>query len=129
MSKELDEVSRMKRVDAAIASAEDQIKANDVYAAMKTVDSALRLDPTNETLKKMMIKVQPLFDKAEKARLSKLDSKERLKEEGDTKFKAADFEGAIKAYTKCLDAISDKVHAYVHIHSLIQLNTPRSPQN
>ncbi len=33
---------------------------------------------------------------------------ERVKEEGDTKFKNADFEGAIKAYTKCLDSIGDK---------------------
>lgn len=108
MSRELDEISRMKRVEAAIASAEMQIKSADYLGAHKTIDGAMRLDPTNEMLKRMMTKVQPLVDKAEKARLSGLDSKERLKEEGDKKFKAADFEGAVKAYTKCLDQIPDK---------------------
>lgn len=108
MSRELEEMSRLKRVDAAIATAESQIKSDDVYGAMRTVDGAMKLDPTNETLKRMLAKIQPLWEKAEKARVAGLDSKERLKEEGDTKFKAADFENAIKAYTKCLDAISDK---------------------
>jgi hypothetical protein len=41
--------------------------------------------------------------------VSSLDSKEKLKEEGDSHFKNAKFEEAIKSYTKCLAAISDKV--------------------
>lgn len=109
MGKELDEISRIKRVDAAISSAEASMNAKDYAGAMKTIEGAQRLDPTNEKLKRMMSTVQPLVAKAEKARMAGLDSKERLKEEGDLKFKAADFEGAIKLYTKCLDAISDKV--------------------
>jgi hypothetical protein len=109
MGKELDEASRISRVSSAISTAETQMKSKDIHGAMKTIDGAMRLDPTNETLKRMMSQVQPLVEKAEKTRMAGLDSKERLKEEGDKKFKAADFESAIKAYTKCLDAISDKV--------------------
>lgn len=109
MSRELDEISRMKRVESAITTAEMQIKSADILGAHKTIDGAMRLDPTNETLKRMMAKVQPQVDKAEKMRLTGLDKKERLKEEGDAKFKTADFEGAVKAYTKSLEHITDKV--------------------
>jgi len=108
MSKELDEAVRTKKVDAYIATAESQIKESDFTAAYKTLDAALRLDPNNKTLNIMMDKVRPKYEMAEKQRLSKLDPKERIKEEGDTFFKAANFEGAIKSYTKCLDSISDK---------------------
>lgn len=108
MSREIDESIRMKKVEGFIATAEGQMKANEIQAAFKSIEGGLRLDPTNDKLKRMLAKVQPLLEKAEKARLASLDSKERLKEEGDTKFKNADFEGAIKAYTKCLDQISDK---------------------
>jgi hypothetical protein len=41
--------------------------------------------------------------------VSKLDPVEKVKEEGDAFFKAANFEKAAVAYTKCLSAISDKV--------------------
>ena len=109
MSKEIDESSRMKKVDAMIAQAEKQLASSDVTGAYKPLDNALRLDPTNSMLNRMMDKVRPKFEMAEKHRMASLDPKERLKEEGDTLFKAANFEGAIKAYTKCLDSISDKV--------------------
>jgi hypothetical protein len=41
--------------------------------------------------------------------VSKLDPVEKVKEEGDAFFKAANFEKAAVSYTKCLSAISDKV--------------------
>ena len=41
--------------------------------------------------------------------VSKLDPKEKIKETGDAFFKAANFEKAAVEYTKCLNAISDKV--------------------
>ncbi len=97
-------------MEAFIAQAESQIKDNDISGAFKTIDSALRLDPTNSKLNAMNDKVRPMFERAEKQRVSKLDPKEKLKEEGDSLFKAAKFEEAIKAYTKCLDSISDKVY-------------------
>lgn len=108
MSRELDEILRMKRVDAAIASAESLIKCADWVNAYKTIDGALRLDPTNPTLKSLMDRVKPMYEKAERLRISQLDPNERIKEEGDKLFKAADFEGAIKVYTRCLDSIRDK---------------------
>jgi stress-induced-phosphoprotein 1 len=108
MSRELEESQRLKKVDAFITQAESQLDSKDVAGAYKTVDSALRLDPTNAKLNRLMDKVRPLFERAEKQRFASLDPKEKIKEEGDTFFKAANFESAIKSYTRCLDSISDK---------------------
>ena len=110
MSRELEEAQRVKKVEAFISQAESQLQSGDVASAFKTVDTALRLDPTNTELNNLMNKVRPLHEKAEKQRLSKLDPKEKIKEQGDAFFKAANFESAIKSYTKCLDSISDKVY-------------------
>jgi len=108
MSKELDEAIRLKKVDQLIAQSEAQLASNDIPGAFKTVDAGLRLDPTSSKLNSLMNKVRPMFERFEKSRVSTLDRKERMKEEGDTKFKNADFEGAIQSYTKCLDMIPDK---------------------
>lgn len=56
-----------------------------------------------------MSTVRPQYERLEKQRVANLDPKERLKEEGDKLFKEAKFEKAIEAYTKCLNAIPDKV--------------------
>lgn len=109
ISREIEESIRLKKVDSAIAAAESQLKADDVPGAFKTIDNALRLDPTNDTLNKMMNRVRPMYERAEKQRVAKLDPTERMKEEGDNQFKNAQFEEAIKTYTKCLDSIRDKV--------------------
>mmetsp|Transcript_20359 Transcript_20359/g.19669 ORF Transcript_20359/g.19669 Transcript_20359/m.19669 type:complete len:319 (+) Transcript_20359:42-998(+) len=108
MSRELDEAMRVRRVDAAISAADNQLSLGDITTAFKTVDGALRLDPTNETLKKQMDKIKPQFEKQEKHRVSKLGPQEKLKEAGDQFFKNANFEKAAVEYTKCLAAISDK---------------------
>jgi tetratricopeptide (TPR) repeat protein len=109
MSREIDEAIRIKKVDAFIAQAKIQKDDRDYAAAMKTIDSGLRLDPSNSTLNRMLEDVRPLHERTEKARLSNLDPKERIKEEGDNYFKAANFELAIKSYTKCIDSITNKV--------------------
>lgn len=108
MSRELEEALRMKKVDAAIVQAESQLKSDDIKEAFKTVDGALRLDPTNDRLKSLMDTVKPKYERLEKQRVSSLSPSERVKEDGDNKFKAADFEGALHCYTKCLDGITDK---------------------
>jgi len=108
MSRELDEMIRMKKVESAIEAAEGHIKAGDYGKGYTTVDNALRLDPNNKSLAKLMEKVKPMHERAEKQRVNSLDPNERIKEEGDNKFKAADFEGAIKVYTRCIDGIRDK---------------------
>jgi tetratricopeptide (TPR) repeat protein len=110
MSKELDEAIRLKKVETFIAQAETQSASNDIAGAYKTIDAALRLDPNNKKLNSMMDVVRPKYERAEKQRYASLDPKEKLKEEGDTCFKNANFEGAIKAYTKCLDAIPSRDH-------------------
>lgn len=108
MSREIDEASRMKKVDALLEQAETQSAAKEYQNAFKTLDTALRLDPESKKVNNLMDKVRPLYEKAEKHRFSNLDPKERIKEQGDDCFKAAKFEEAIKHYTKCLDAITDK---------------------
>jgi stress-induced-phosphoprotein 1 len=108
MARELEETLRMKKVDAAVALAQSQLKADEINEAFRTVDGALRLDPENKKLQSLMSDIQPKRERLEKQRLAGLNPNERIKEEGDVKFKAADFEGAIKKYTQCLDAITDK---------------------
>lgn len=68
MSRELDEAMRVRRVDAAISAADNQLSLGDISSAFKTVDGALRLDPTNETLKKQMDKIRPQYEREEKSR-------------------------------------------------------------
>lgn len=108
MSREIEESQRIKKVESYVVSTEMQLKDNDIAGAYKSCDAGLRLDPENRALNSLMSRVRPLFERAEKQRLSTLDPKERMKEEGDSLFKAAKFEEAIKAYTRCLDSISDK---------------------
>ena len=127
MSREIDEAMRQKKVEMMMQQAESLMQSKDVAAAYKTLDSALRLDPNNKALNRLMDTVRPQYERAEKHRMASLDPKERIKEEGDTCFKNANFEGAIKAYTKCLDAISDKVnflygtYYFVILHLIIIL--------
>ena len=66
MSRELDESMRVKKVEQCIVSAEQQESSGDIVSAFKTVDSALRLDPTNDSLKRMMDRIKPKYERAEK---------------------------------------------------------------
>ena len=68
MSRELDESMRVRRVDAAVSAADNQLSLGDISSAYKTVDGALRLDPTNEILKKQMDKIRPQYEREEKSR-------------------------------------------------------------
>jgi tetratricopeptide (TPR) repeat protein len=68
MSRELDEALRVRRVEAAISAADNQLSLGDISSAYKTVDGALRLDPTNEILKKQMDKIRPQYEREEKFR-------------------------------------------------------------
>lgn len=119
MSREIEEAMRIRRVDAAIESANKLLAANEITDAYKTVDAALRLDPNNSTLNNLMDKIRPKYERAEKARVAGLDRNERMKEEGDTKFKNADFEGAIAAYTRCIESLRDDVSFFFIIIILI----------
>ena len=48
MSRELEELQRLKKVEALLAQAQSQLDANDVTSSYKTLDSALRLDPNSK---------------------------------------------------------------------------------
>lgn len=109
MSREIDEQQRLRKVDAFITQAESQEASGDVVGAFKTVDNALKLDPLNEKLKRLVTRIKPLHDRSEKARVSTLDPTERIKEEGDNFYKASQFEKAISSYTRAIDAMKDKV--------------------
>ena len=51
MSREVDEATRVKKVEAAMVLADQQMTANNPSDAFKTVDNALRLDPTNDKVR------------------------------------------------------------------------------
>merc|ERR1712146_859756 len=108
MQRELEETLRMRKVDGSIATAEGQLKAGEINEAHRTVDQALRLDPTNKKLNSLMETIRPKYERLEKERVAALNPSERRKEQGDKKFKNAEFEAAIKEYTACLDSITDK---------------------
>lgn len=111
MSRELEDAMRIKKVESLCSQAESHIASRDVYKAYATLDSALRLEPTDAKLNRLMDQVRPQYEAAEKTRVSSLSGPERLKEQGDALYKAASFEEAIKSYTRCLEAISDKQSA------------------
>lgn len=111
MCREIEESQRNAKVDSMISTAETQLANNEIAEAHKTVDTALRLDPNNKKLNSLRDRVQPLYERAEKARKANLDPKERQKEIADGLYKEAKFEEAVKAYSRCLDSISDKVCA------------------
>ena len=109
MSREIDEAMRKRRVDQAIETGGKQLHAKEIMEAYKTVENGLRLDPKNPQLNSLMNQIRPLYERAEKKRVSGLDRTERMKEEGDNYFKAAQFELAIKSYSDCLSALRDDV--------------------
>lgn len=108
MQREIEDSIRARKVDAAIEQANKLLDVNDIPGAYKTTDAAMRLDPQNRSLQALMDRIRPRYEKFEKARVSGLDRNERLKEEGDEKFRAADFDGAIQCYTRCLDGLRDQ---------------------
>jgi tetratricopeptide (TPR) repeat protein len=109
MNRELEEAMRVRRVDQAVDQGRKQLRAKEINEAYKTVDAGLRLDPKNSQLNSLMDEIRPLRERAEKQRVSGLDRTERMKEQGDTHFKNAQFEAAITSYTECIDALRNDV--------------------
>lgn len=108
MSRELEDTLRMKKVDNYIVQAEEQMKSDDLVGAYKTLDAAMRLEPNHSKLNKLMDNVRPKYERRERERVAQLDPKEKIKESADNYYKNANFEEAIKSYTKCIDSITDK---------------------
>jgi len=107
-SSEMEELMRKDRVVALVAKAKEQMQGGELKDCLATCDRGLALDGGNKELTKIKGAVQPKFEAAEKRRVGSLSKNARDKELGDQAYKSADFEGAIKLYTKCLDATSDK---------------------
>ncbi|KAJ8600935.1 hypothetical protein CTAYLR_005059 [Chrysophaeum taylorii] len=105
---EMEEIMRQDKVAGLISKAKEQAQNGDFGECLKTIDRGLALDGGNKELTSLKSKVKPKFEASEKRRVSGLSKPAREKEDGDVKYKNADFEGAIAAYTRCLDALPDK---------------------
>jgi len=77
----------------------------DIAGAYKTLEIASRMDAGNPDIDRMMARVKPKWEAAEKRRKASLSATELYKERGDEAYKNANFEGAIELYTKCIDEI------------------------
>jgi stress-induced-phosphoprotein 1 len=104
MSQELTESIRIRKVEEALTTANDQLSSKDIYGAYRSLEAALRLDPNNDRVNKMMANVKPQYDAAERTRKNNLDPVEAIKEKGDTAYKLSNFEDAIKHYTKAISS-------------------------
>ena len=111
MKKDVTELQRAEQVSQLVGKAEELLNGGDIGGAFKTLELASRQDAGNPDIERLMNVVGPKFEAAEKARKSGLSSNALLKEKGDEQYKAANFEGAIDFYTKCLDATPDKTSA------------------
>eukprot|EP00632_Arachnochrysis_sp_CCMP2950_P005298 CAMPEP_0185706472 /NCGR_PEP_ID=MMETSP1164-20130828/21927_1 /TAXON_ID=1104430 /ORGANISM="Chrysoreinhardia sp, Strain CCMP2950" /LENGTH=320 /DNA_ID=CAMNT_0028373877 /DNA_START=184 /DNA_END=1146 /DNA_ORIENTATION=- len=105
---EMEEIMRKEKVVALAAKAHELAQNSDFGEALKTIDRGLALDGGNKELTTLKARIEPKFQAAEKRRVQGLSRPERAKEDGDAKYKNADFEGAIAAYTACLDALPSK---------------------
>jgi tetratricopeptide (TPR) repeat protein len=108
MSRDLEEQLRQLKVTASITTTNQQLDKDDIYGAYRTLEQASRIDPDNVQLKKLMDEVRPKYEAREKKRIGSLSGPEKMKEQGDTAFKASQFEHAIDYYSKALNAITDR---------------------
>jgi stress-induced-phosphoprotein 1 len=105
MKKQVTELQRGDQVASFCMKAEEQMTNGDIPGAFKTLELASRIDAGNADIERMMSRVKPKYEALERARKSSLTSTEMYKEKGDEAYKAANFEGAIDFYTKCIDAL------------------------
>jgi len=111
MKKEITELQRGEQVASYITKAQEQMQNGDISASMKTLEFASRLDAGNPDVVEMIAKVKPKYDQMEARRKASLSITEQHKERGDEQYKAANFEGAIDHYTKCIDALREQGQA------------------
>lgn len=105
MKKEVTELQRSEQVAAYCTKAKEQLSDNDIQGAYKTLELASRLDAGNADIEKLMMQVKPKWEQMEAQRKKGLSGADLYKEKGDEQYKAANFEGAIEQYTKCIDAL------------------------
>ena len=108
MKKEVTELQRAEQVAGYCKKAEEQMMGGDIAGAHKTLELASRIDAGNKDIVRMMSKVKPKFEAMEAKRKRGLSSTELHKEKGDEAYKAANFEGAIEHYSKCISALKSE---------------------
>ena len=85
-------VSVGHQIAGLVSQAENQLKAADYAAAVKTVEAGMRLDAGNRDLQAVLDRAKPKYEAAERSRRSGLGKTELLKEKGDDFYKQAAFE-------------------------------------
>eukprot|EP00816_Leptocylindrus_hargravesii_P011575 CAMPEP_0196810918 /NCGR_PEP_ID=MMETSP1362-20130617/15365_1 /TAXON_ID=163516 /ORGANISM="Leptocylindrus danicus, Strain CCMP1856" /LENGTH=321 /DNA_ID=CAMNT_0042186109 /DNA_START=55 /DNA_END=1020 /DNA_ORIENTATION=+ len=105
IKKEVIELQRNEQVAALCRNAETQMQNGDIAGAYKSLELASRQDAGNPDIERMMSKVKPKYEAMERRRKQGLSPTEQFKEKGDELYKAANFEEAIKWYTKCIEKL------------------------
>lgn len=105
MKKQVTELQRASQVQTYCQKADEQLQNGDIYGAYKTLELASRLDAGNTSIKAMFAKVEPKYQALERKRKAQLSGPDLHKEKGDDLYKQANFEEAIKEYTKCIDGL------------------------
>jgi stress-induced-phosphoprotein 1 len=103
MKAQLDEKLREQKSQALQDQAAALEQSGDIAGAFRALEQARACDSSNEALQRKFDKVKAAFDKAEKSRKASLSPIEKLKEQGDEKYKNGMFEEAISLYSKCID--------------------------
>lgn len=104
---EMEEIMRKDKVSAFQVKAKELLAAGEYGECIKTCERGLALDGGNSSLTAIKKQAEPKFASSEKRRMSGLSKSALAKEAGDKEYKAANFEGAIAAYTKCIDSCTD----------------------
>mmetsp|Transcript_35060 Transcript_35060/g.79191 ORF Transcript_35060/g.79191 Transcript_35060/m.79191 type:complete len:226 (+) Transcript_35060:401-1078(+) len=116
MKAKLEEKLRTQKSQALQEQAQALEKSGDIAGAFRALEAARAVDSTNASLQAHFDQVKAKYDKHEKSRKMGLSPLERIKEQGDEKYKAGMFEEAIAMYTKCVDQArsnNDKGQTYL----------------
>ncbi|KAJ1463043.1 hypothetical protein M885DRAFT_504559 [Pelagophyceae sp. CCMP2097] len=100
---EMEEIMRKDRIKALIVKAKQLLDDQQFGDCLASCEKGLQQDAGNVDLVKLKKLAAPKFEAQEKSRKKGLSQADMFKEEGDGKYKNADFEGAIASYTKCID--------------------------
>jgi len=116
MKAKIDDKLREQKSQALQEQAQAMQKSGDIAGALRALEQARAVDAGNAELQTQFDKVKVQFDKFEKSRKMGLSPLERVKEQGDDKYKNGMFEEAIALYTKCIDSArsqGDKGDIYI----------------
>lgn len=108
MKSRLEEALRRERSQALLERTEKLMSAGDIPGAFKTIEQARAIDSANTAVQSLFDSVSAAYERHEKQRRAGLSGLDRIKEQGDDKYKSSMFEEAIALYTQCIDGSSDR---------------------